>query len=102
MVPFAERPVRPPEAVEFEGDPARPVEADPARRLVHVALALYLTPVILVVYLIGAISIILGKATKLASHPPHRDKDGHWLAAGAGVEKGRRPGDGRERTRVGH
>ena len=105
MVPFAERPVSPHEATELEIDPGRAAEADPSRRFVHVALALYLTPVILVVCLIGGVSILFGKATRaverLAIRPPQRDKDGQWPAVGSGPEGGRRLGDDRERARVG-
>jgi len=107
MVPFAESPATPGEATESEDEPGRAVVADPARRLVHVALALYLTPVIVIVCLIGGASIVFGKATRvaerLAFRPPRRDKDGHRLAARSGGEEiGRRSRDDRERTRVGH
>ena len=106
MVPFAESPATPDQATESEDDPERAVVADPARRFVHVALALYLTPVILVVCLIGGASIMFGKATRvaerLAFRPPHRDKNGHREATRSGVEEIERSfRDDRGRTRVG-
>jgi hypothetical protein len=107
MVPFAESSVTSDEAAEPEVDAGRGVEPDPVRRVVHVALALYLTPVILVVCLIGGVSIMFGKASRIAERlafrPCHRDKDGHLLVARAdGKGIGPRFRDDRERTRISH
>jgi hypothetical protein len=107
MVPFAESSVTSGEAAEPGVDAGRTGEADPFRRVVHVALALYLTPVILVVCLIGGVSIMFGKASKIAERlafrPSQRDKDGHLLIARTdGREIGPRFRDDRERTRISH
>ena len=89
------------------GDEVRTDGSDPVLRLVRIALALYLSPVVLVVCLIGGASIVLSKAVRaaerLASWPTHRVRYGHLLLT--------RPGDAwpgprfrgdRERTHVGH
>ena len=89
----AESPATPGKALELESGAGRSVGADPVRRLVHVALALYLTPVIAVVCLIGGVSILVGKATRVAER----------LATGPGDEGlGSSFRDDRERTRVDH
>ena len=93
MVSSPESPATPGEALELQPDAGRAVGADPVRRLVHVALALYLTPVIAVVCLIGGVSILVGKATRVAERLATRPGD-----EGLGSDFR----DDRGRTRVGH
>jgi hypothetical protein len=51
--------------VPIPDDPVTPnPTCDPVRFLIHAALALYLSPVILVVCLVGSSSILAGKAAK--------------------------------------
>jgi hypothetical protein len=107
MVPFVESSVTSDEDTELEVESGRAVEADPLRRAVHVALALYLTPVVALVCLIGGVSILFGRANKvaerLAFRPPRRDGDGPLPAARpGGQETGPRLRDDRGRTRIGH
>ena len=107
MVPFVESSATSDVAAEPEVDAGRTIEVDPIRRLVHVALVLYLTPVILVVCLIGGVSIMFGKAGKfaerLAFRPSPRDKHDHLLVARTdGKEIGPRFRDDRERTHISH
>jgi hypothetical protein len=107
MVPFVESSATSDVAAEPEVDAGRTIEVDPIRRLVHVALVLYLTPVILVVCLIGGVSIMFGKASKIAERlafrPSQRDKHDHLLVARMdGKEIGPRFRDDRERTHISH
>jgi hypothetical protein len=48
-------------------DPSEAVSADPLRRIVQVALAIYLMPVILIVCAIGGTSIAFDRTAKLAA-----------------------------------
>jgi hypothetical protein len=59
MVPIASE-----ESTKDEG--ASPSPPDPLRRVIHVALAIYLTPVIAIVCAIGGVSILFNKASLLA------------------------------------
>jgi hypothetical protein len=107
MVPFVESSVTSDEDTELEVESGRVVEADPLRRVVHVALALYLTPVVALVCLIGGVSILFGKANKIAERlvfrPPQRDEDGPLpVARPGGQETGPRFRDDRGRTRISH
>ena len=107
MVPFAGSSVTPDEDTDWEGDEGRPAGAAPVLRLVQVALALYLSPVVFVVCLIGGASIVLSKASRaverLSTWPTHRDKYGHLLLTRPGDDRpGPRFRGDRERTHVGH
>jgi hypothetical protein len=78
MVPVVDGSVTPDRATDSETLPV-PL-ADPVRLVIHALLALYLSPVILVVFLIGATSIVSSKAAKLLSQVsfkfPHRKGTG--------------------------
>jgi hypothetical protein len=63
MIPVVDGSVAPDRATDSEILPV--LRADPVRLVVHALLALYLSPVILVVFLIGATSIVFNKAAKL-------------------------------------
>jgi hypothetical protein len=53
--------------VPIPDDPVTPSHPrDPVRFMVHAALALYLSPVILLVCLVGVTSILAGEAVKIA------------------------------------
>ena len=104
MIPIADCPITPGESRDIAG--VESDQVDPVRRLVHVALALYLTPVILVVCLIGGVSIVVEKAARtaerLAFGPHHRGKGRQIVAARSGIEKaGPRFRGDREGTRTG-
>ena len=80
---------------------------DPLRRAVHVALAIYLMPVVAIVCAIGGASIVLDRASRLAARLATEGRRGvgpgpHPLARPG--EAGRTPSvsSGRRRTRVGH
>ena len=64
MVPFPDSPVTPGQMSDLEGTQVS--QTDPVRLAVHVALALYLSPVILVVCLIGGVSVVASGAAKFA------------------------------------
>jgi len=78
MVPVVDGSVIPDRATDPEILPVP--RADPVRLVVHALLALYLSPVILVVFLIGATSIVFSKAAKLLGQVslklPHRKGTG--------------------------
>jgi hypothetical protein len=64
MTPIAIDPARVEKTTNFgTASAGRP---DRLRQVVHVALALYLTPVVAIVCVIGGISIVVGKATRAA------------------------------------
>ena len=61
---------------------------DPLRRAVHVALAIYLMPVVVIVCAIGGISIVFDQASKLAARFANETRRGvkpsHLPVAGSG------------------
>ena len=67
MIPIAESSPLTGGSTELEGplEPIRSCPADPVHHFVQVALAVYLTPVILVVCLIGGVGIAVGKGTRM-------------------------------------
>ena len=74
-----------------ESDGPEPAEADPTdplRRVVHVALAIYLMPVVVIVCAIGGVSIVFDRASKLAARlaveARRGVKPGHLPVAGSG------------------
>jgi hypothetical protein len=79
---------------------------DPLRRVVHVALAIYLMPVVAIVCAIGGVAIVIDQATRLAARCSVEGrrsvKPGHLPIARTG-EAGWRPAisRNRRRTRVG-
>lgn len=81
-----------------EGDPA-----DPLCRVVHVALALYLLPVVAVVCAIGGASIVLNKAaglvSRLAGNVPPGVGPGHPPIARPGEARWH-PSASRDRRRI--
>jgi hypothetical protein len=74
--------------------------ADPLRRVVHIALAIYLMPVVAIVCAIGGASILFDRATKLAARiavEGRRDlKPGHLPVVGSRS----RPSISRDRRRI--
>jgi hypothetical protein len=99
MIPIASE-----ESAGLEGAGHDPV--DPLRRVVHVALAIYLMPVVAIVCAIGGVAIVIDQATRLATRlagEGHRSvKPGHPSVARS-VKAGWRPAISRDRrrTRVG-
>ena len=88
MMPTSGRSLKPGDTrdiVRFGAD-----RADPVRCLIHITLALYLTPVVLVVCLIGGVSIVVEKAARsvgrltFGSH--HRSKGRPVLVARSAME----------------
>lgn len=93
MVPIASE-----ESTGTEGGGAD--RADPLRHAVHIALAIYLMPVVAIVCAIGGISIVVDKTTKLAASLAtggHRGvKPGHLSV----VRSGSRPTIPTDRRRI--
>jgi hypothetical protein len=65
MVPIQDDPV--PEGQAPDPAATHECRADPVRTAVHIMLALYLMPVLLVVCLIGGISVLIGGVARFAS-----------------------------------
>lgn len=70
MVPIADDSTATSQATNPEMNPSMPV--DPVRAAVHIILAIYLSPVILVVCLIGATSILAGRMLSLMKQVGNR------------------------------
>jgi hypothetical protein len=92
---------------EPTGDSTRGVEPrDRLRHFIHVALAIYLMPVVVIVCAIGGASIVFDQAARLAGRltiKPGRDRKPGPSRAGRSRGNGARSPNGRDpsRTRVG-